>query len=111
MGKQVEVLKHHADLATNRFYMTQIVGDFSTVNNDLTFLMLFKPVDASNERGLSRARRSAHNDTLALSDIQIDIAQHMELAVPLVDIFHADDGVSHTYSPEIGCAQRLARSP
>ena len=50
MGKQIEVLKHHADFTTNRFDITQVVGDLGAIDNDLAFLMFFQAVDTTNQR-------------------------------------------------------------
>ncbi|MNG31122.1 hypothetical protein D3C84_1168710 [compost metagenome] len=48
--------------------------------------MLLQPVDAADHGGLARARRPADDDLLPPAHLQIDVAQHMKLTVPLVDI-------------------------
>src|SRR6185437_11845582 len=58
------------------------------VDDNTAGLMLFQPVDATDHRGLAGARWPADYDALATSDFEIDVAQHVEVAVPLV---HGDD--------------------
>jgi len=50
--------------------------------------MLLKRVDAADQRRLARTGRPADHDPLAGVHRQIDVAQHVELAEPLV---HPDD--------------------
>ncbi len=84
--KQIEVLKHHAHVTPNGLDLTHIVGKLLTSHNDLPFLMLFQAIDAADQGGLARTRRPTNNDALAGGHIQIDIAQHMELPVPFIDV-------------------------
>ena len=44
MREQVEVLKHHADLAAHLVDLLQIVGQFLAVDDDLALLVLLQPV-------------------------------------------------------------------
>ena len=82
------MLEHHADLAADLVDALEIVGELDAVDDDLARLMLLEPVDAADERRLARARRPADDDALAPIDGEIDVAQHVEFAVPLV---HVDD--------------------
>src|SRR4029077_16680076 len=86
MGKQVEMLEHHADLAANLIDLFQVRGQFHTIDKDAAGLMLFQTVDASDHRRLARPRRSANDDALFAHDLEIDVAQDMKVAVPLVPL-------------------------
>ncbi|MNI07934.1 hypothetical protein D3C73_609540 [compost metagenome] len=86
--EEVEVLEHHADLAAHLVDLLQIVGKLDIVDEDIARLMFFQPVDATDHRRLAGARRPGNDDALALHHLQIDVAQHVEITIPLV---HADD--------------------
>ena len=88
MREQVEVLEHHADLAAHLVDLLQIVGEFLAVDDDLALLVLLQPVDAADHRRLARAGRAADDDALAAHDLEVDVLQHMEVAIPFV---HGDD--------------------
>jgi hypothetical protein len=47
MGKQVEMLEHHSDLAADRIDPPDIAGERHSVDDDLAVLKVFKPVDAT----------------------------------------------------------------
>jgi hypothetical protein len=72
MREEVEVLEHHADLASHLVDALKIVGKFRAVDDDPALLVLFQPVDAADHRG------------------QVDVAQHVEFTVPLVHVDHLD---------------------
>ena len=92
MGKQVEILEDHADLAADLVDLAQIIGQLHALHDDAPGLMLLQPVDAADQRRLARARGSADDDALALPHAQVDVAQHMELPIPFVDADHLDGG-------------------
>ena len=92
MREQVEVLEHHPDLAPNLVDLLQIVGQLDAVDDDLALLVLFQTVDAADHGGFARTRRSGNDDPLAAHHLEIDVAQNVELAVPLV---HADELDGH----------------
>jgi hypothetical protein len=99
MREQVEVLEHHADLAPHLVDLLEIVGEFLAVDDDLALLVLLQPVDAADHGRLARPRRAADDDALAAHHLEVDVLQHVELAVPFV---HADDldgdiGVGHLH--------------
>ena len=87
MRKQVEVLEHHADFAAHLVDLLEVVGQLDAVDDDAALLVLLQPVDAADHGRLAGAGRPADHDALAARDAQIDVAQHVEVAVPLV---HAD---------------------
>ena len=88
MREKVEVLEHHADLAAHLVDLLQIVGELDAVDDDLALLVLFQAVDAADHGRLAGARRAGNDDALAAHDAQVDVAQHVEIAVPFV---HSDD--------------------
>src|SRR5262249_31011990 len=57
-------------------------------------LMLLQPVDAADHGRFARAGRAADDDALAPLDREIDVAQHVELAVPLVHPGNLDGDVA-----------------
>ena len=76
------------------------------VDDDVALLVLLEAVDAADQRRLAGARGAGDDDALAAHDAQVDVAQHVEIAVPLV---HADDvdgdiGVAHVHLRAIDVA-------
>ncbi len=60
--------------------------------------MLFEPVDAADQRRLARPGRAADDDPFAAIDGQVDVAQHVERAEPLVHLGDLDsDLVGHLH--------------
>ena len=55
------------------------------LDDDPTFLELLQRVDAADQRRLCPNRRAADHDALALGDIEVDVAQHVKIAVPLAE--------------------------
>jgi len=53
MWKQVEALKHHADLTTNAVDVGHAVGQFDAIHDDPASIMLLDMVDASDQRRLA----------------------------------------------------------
>jgi hypothetical protein len=92
--KQVEVLKHHADLAPDGPDILQIVRHLDAIHDDLPALVLFQAIDAADHGRFARPRRTAHDDPLSPRDRQIDALQHMKFAKPLIDIHKTDNGTN-----------------
>ncbi len=90
MREQVEVLEHHADVAAHLVDLLDVVGQLDAVDHDAALLVLLEPVDAADHGRFAGARRPADHDALALGDPQVDVAQHVEIAVPLVDADQLD---------------------
>ncbi len=84
MGKQIEVLKHHADVAAHREDALGIVVELDAVDDDAAALPILQPVDAAQQRRLAAARRPADDDALAARDREIDVAQDVKVAVPFL---------------------------
>jgi hypothetical protein len=94
MREQVEMLEHHADLAADLVDALQVVGELDTVDHDAALLVLLQAVDAADHGGLAGARGPADHDALALGHAQVDVAQHVEIAEPLVHPDHVDGDVA-----------------
>ncbi|MCY1373494.1 hypothetical protein D9M69_607720 [compost metagenome] len=117
--EQVEVLEHHADFTTDRFDLLEIVGQFHAIDHDAALLVFFQAVEATNGGRFAGTRRAAQDDTLALLDVQVDVFQHMELAIPLVHALHLNnafrahsffDSFTHHKTPN-ACGQCPAYVP
>ena len=64
--------------------------ELGSVDDDAPLLVLFQPVDAADQRRLAGTRRAADDDTLAPIDGQVDVAQDVERAEPLVHVVDVD---------------------
>ena len=84
MREQVEMLEHHADFAPDFVDLLEIVGKLDPIDDDPARLMLLETVDAADERRLARPRGPANDDPFAAIDREIDVAQDVEVAIPLV---------------------------
>ncbi len=84
MRKQVEVLEHHADFAPHLVDFLEVGRQFHAVNDDAASLVLFQTIDATDHRRFARSGWAANDDALAAHDLEIDIAQDVKVAVPLV---------------------------
>jgi hypothetical protein len=93
--EQIELLEHHADLLADRVNRFDIVSQLNAVNDQPALLVFFQAVDAADQRGLARAGRTADDDAFALGHIQVNVAQHMKVVEPFVDLLEADDGFWH----------------
>jgi hypothetical protein len=91
MREQVELLEHHADVAPDRVDRLHVVGELDAVDDQVPALVFLEAVDAADQGRLARARGAADHDALAARDVELDVAQHVELAVPLVDAVESDD--------------------
>jgi hypothetical protein len=57
------------------------------------FLERLQRVDALDQGGLARARRAADHDHFAFLDLGAAVGQHLEVAVPLVDVLDGNHTV------------------
>src|SRR5262249_41469141 len=73
-----------ADLAADLVDLLEIVGEFGAVDNDAALLMFLEAVDAADHGRFPGPGGSANDDTLAALDLEIDVAQHVEVPLPLV---------------------------
>ena len=96
--KQIEALEHHADFAPDVVDAPQIRPEFDAVDDDLAFLEFLERIDTADQRRFARTRRPADHDALAFADIEVDIAQYMKIAEPLVEAGDADDRILQSWS-------------
>ncbi|MET4831451.1 hypothetical protein ABIF44_000858 [Bradyrhizobium japonicum] len=93
MREQIKALEHHADFATHRVDVLEVGPELDAVDDNLALLKLLQRIDAADQRRLAGARGAADHDALALADLEVDVAQHVKLAVPFVEAGNLDDGV------------------
>ena len=84
------MLEHHADFAADLVDLFQVRRQFHAVDKDAPGLMLFQTIDASDHRRFARPGRPANNDTFPAHDLEVDVAQNMKIAVPLVQLDELD---------------------
>jgi hypothetical protein len=89
--KEIELLEHHADFAADRLDVLEIGGQFDAGDDDLAALMLFEPIDAADHRRLARPRRPTDDDAFPPTDIEVDVSEDVEIAIPFVDAPQLDD--------------------
>src|SRR5208283_5216219 len=73
-----------ADVAAHRKDALGVVRQLDAVDDDAAALPVLQPIDAAQQRRLAPARRAADDDALAAQNFQVDVTQHVEVAVPLV---------------------------
>jgi hypothetical protein len=65
----------------------------SMPSTTIALLVFLQPVDAADHRRLAGAGRPADDDALAAHDLEVDVAQHVEIAVPLVHVLDLDGDI------------------
>ncbi len=90
MGKKVEALKHHADVAADGIDILDVSVEIHPVYDDVAVLVRFQSIDAANQGRFPGPGRTADDNALALAHAQIDVLQDMKLSVPLVDVLEGD---------------------
>ena len=95
MRKEVELLEHHADFPAHVVDLLEVAGQLDALDHDGALLVFFEAVDAADERRFARARRPADDDALAAVDGEVDVAQDVELAEPLVHSLDPDNRLTH----------------
>jgi hypothetical protein len=100
MREQIELLEHHAGLASDLFDVAHIVTHLDAVHDDLPALVIFKAVEHPNERGFPRTRRPEDDDHLAFLHVHANALQRMKIPIPLMHSLHFDDRfVCHSSYP------------
>ena len=94
MWKQVELLKHHADVGANRFDAGTVVRQFDAVDNDAAGLVTFELIDTTYQGGVTGTGGAADNDAFAETDPKIDAIQGPEVTKKFADILDPDDGLA-----------------
>ena len=75
MCKQVELLKHHAQLGTHTGKVLAFLRQGLALYEDLARVDGFQAVDGAAHGRLARARGTDHNDDLAAVDREIDVVE------------------------------------
>src|SRR5690606_29880562 len=88
--EEVEALEHHADVGPQRGEGLALGGERLPVDLDGAAVDRLEAVDHAAQRGLARPGRAEHHDDLAGRDLQVDVAQDVEVAEVLVDGHHPD---------------------
>lgn len=94
MREQVELLKHHANFRTNPFDVSGVIRELDPVDDNGSFLMNLKSVDASDEGRFARARRPEDNHHLAILHGHIDTFQRLKVIEPFTHTGTHDHVVS-----------------
>src|SRR5262249_43185843 len=92
VGKQLEMLEHHADARAQLRQVGLAIADRYAVDRDGAALERLEPVDALDQRRLSRSGRAAPHHHLAFGDLGRAMPQHLERAVGFADIGDLDHG-------------------
>src|SRR5207302_4724095 len=120
VGKQVEGLEDHADAGAQRGQVDAAAADGVAEHDDVAHLDPLEAVDRADECRLAGAGRPAHDHHLAAGDGEVDVAQHVQLAEPLVDAAELDrrrrhDSMTSKMSPGFtvwpGCTRTSATVP
>jgi hypothetical protein len=86
MRIQIEMLEHHTDIAPDLVDIGLLVAQPDAVHDQFPVRNRFQPVDATDERAFAGAGRPDYDDDLAGMDGQINVFEHMEMPVMLVDL-------------------------
>ena len=86
MREEIKLLEYHAGFPTNIGDVLHVMAEFDAIDDDLTVLMLFQPIDATDEGRLARTGGPNDNKHFLRHDFQRDIAQDVEIAKPLVHV-------------------------
>src|SRR5579863_7685667 len=90
MRKEIEALEHHPNLSPHLVDLFDIVGQLHSVDHYGSTLMLLESIDASDQRRLPGARRTADHDALSAADRQVDVPQNVKASVPFMDARKSD---------------------
>ena len=82
------MLEHHGDAGQRRGDALAFDGDFAGRRRD-------QSVDATQQRGLAATGWADNGDDFGFADVEIDVAEHVELAVGLAEAAHADARVRY----------------
>ncbi|MNN04603.1 hypothetical protein D3C81_1173330 [compost metagenome] len=78
------MLEHHADFAAHVGSLASGQGKVGVVDTDVALFGNFQAVDAADQCRFTRPGRPAQDDAFAFTHVEVDVAQHMEGAVVLV---------------------------
>ncbi|MNI46491.1 hypothetical protein D3C73_1009570 [compost metagenome] len=115
MREKVEVLEHHADALAHPVEVHIGVSGLELAHVDGSCVGLLQQIDAAQEGGLARTRRSDQANNLARFDRQRDAFENFVAAVGLAQILDIDAGGANGGRAPIGVihdcpAYRLVRA-
>ena len=90
-GKQVELLEHHADRPADLVLPGFAPVDGDPFDGDLARVMLFKLVDAADQRRFAGTRGAAYHHLLARIHVERHALQRLEIAEAFDDGVHLDN--------------------
>ena len=90
MCKQVELLKHHAQLGTHAGKVFAFLWQGLTLDEDLARVDGFQSVDGAAHGRLARTRGANHDNDLAAVDREVNVVEDMQIAVVLIDMLELD---------------------
>ncbi len=89
-GEQVVGLEDNADLLVEAGAAEALVVDIDAVDADAALVELGQPVDAAQQRRLAGARRADQADDFVVGHAEVDLVQHLALAVEFGELFDFD---------------------
>ena len=92
MGKQLEVLEHHADPLPHLDEARPGVAEVDPLEDDPAAVHRLQPVRAAEERRLAGAAGTDQADDLAPVHLEADTPEGLEAPVALLHILEDEDG-------------------
>ena len=91
VGEQVERLEHHAHFRTQFGEFLAFLRQRFAVDADIAGIDGFQTVDGAAHRGFARAGRSDDDEHLAFAYGEVDVLEHMQIAIMLLDMGQFDE--------------------
>src|SRR5260221_1912859 len=89
VGKKVEVLEHHTDVAADAGQVDARRGKIDTIDEDMPRRRVLEPVETAQQRALSGYAGTYEDHDLAAPNDAVAAAQHVQGAVVLVQPFNS----------------------
>jgi hypothetical protein len=86
--EEVEGLEHHAHVGSQLREALALLGQRHAVDRDGAGVDRLETVDGAAQGRLTRSRGPEHDHHLAAADLGVDVVEHVQLAVVLVDRVH-----------------------
>ena len=86
MGIERVGLEHHGDVAVLRMQLVDAIAG----NADLAAGNVLEASNHAQQGGLAAARRADKHDELAVLDPEVDVMQHFDGAIGLLDVLDID---------------------
>ena len=91
VGEQVERLEHHAHFRAQTGEFLAFLRQRLAVDADIPGIDGFQTVDGAAHRGFARAGRSDDDEHLAFAYGEVDVLEHMQIAIMLLDMGQFDE--------------------